>query len=110
MQIKDLIKNTELNLKTKVKREDDRFVVDFKLNLSKEELLALGLSEPKARPKEDGPVEPTLKELMLQGFAELRKDNQEIHKRLDNIDERLAAIENTPTMQKELKSKKTKGR
>lgn len=117
MKIKDLIENSNISLKTRVTKNGDRFNVAMQLDLSKEELLSIGLSEPKVKGKGDGPVEPTLKDIVVQlakttqeGFSELRKDNQEIHKRLDNIDARLQVIENTPTVQNEIKNSKSKNR
>lgn len=47
MQIKNLLDKPKTNLKTKVKKDGDRFAIDIKLDLSKEELAALGLKEPR---------------------------------------------------------------
>lgn len=115
MKIKDLVANKELNLKTRVTKSGERFNVALQLDLSKDELLSLGLSEPKGR----GIVqpEPTLKELMLQGFANIDKQFTDVRKDIAQLDTRLQAVEqdvklikSTPTIKREIKNSKTKER
>ncbi len=100
-------KNVELSIDGQ--KTSEGYEVKLKsISVTKEMFRDLGFDETQIIKGGVTMKQPTLKEIVLNGFKQVNQQFEQVNNRLDNIENRLVAIENTPTMKKELDKTKSK--